>query len=74
LTNKLRLYGANCNQTALVLQAIEDSGVDMSIFVAIYVDSDEGAFEDQVTAVGEALKTYGTDHVLGVRFHLFTSI
>lgn len=67
LTNKLRLYGANCNQTALVLQAIEDSGVDMSVYVAIYVDSNETAFEDQVKAVEEALKTYGTDHVLGVR-------
>jgi hypothetical protein len=39
----------------------------MSVYVAIYVDTDETAFDDQVKSVGEALKTYGTDHVLGVR-------
>lgn len=35
LTTRLRLYGANCNQTAMVLQAIQDTKVDMSIYVAI---------------------------------------
>jgi exo-beta-1,3-glucanase (GH17 family) len=35
LTTRIRLYGANCNQTALVLQAIQDTKVDMSVYVAI---------------------------------------
>lgn len=66
VTTRLRLYGANCNQTALVLQAIQDTKVDMSVYVAIYVDSNTDAFETQVSAVEDALKTYGADHVLGV--------
>ncbi|GHJ84523.1 hypothetical protein NliqN6_0925 [Naganishia liquefaciens] len=66
LTDKIRLYGANCNQTALVLQAIQDSGVDMRIYAAIYVDSNEQAYEDQVAAVESALKTYGTERVMGI--------
>lgn len=88
VTTRLRLYGANCNQTALVLQAIQDTKVDMSVYVAICeyecgiqagrsidkgrcsylldVDSNTDAFETQVSAVEDALKTYGADHVLGV--------
>ncbi|KAI5449986.1 hypothetical protein NCC49_003877 [Naganishia albida] len=66
LTNKLRLYGANCNQTALVLQAIRDTKVDMKVHLAVYVDSNEQAYVDQVKAIEEALKTYGTEHVLGI--------
>nr|XP_019045226.1 glucan 1,3-beta-glucosidase [Kwoniella bestiolae CBS 10118]OCF24156.1 glucan 1,3-beta-glucosidase [Kwoniella bestiolae CBS 10118] len=66
LTTRLRLYGANCNQSALVLQAIQDTKVDMTVWLGIYVDSNEEAYEDQVKSVTEALKTYGTDHVSGV--------
>jgi glucan 1,3-beta-glucosidase len=60
------LYGANCNDTALVLQAIQDTKVNMTIWPAIYVDSNEDAYATQVTAVQDALKTYGTDHIEGV--------
>jgi len=35
LTTRLRLYGANCNDTALVMQAIQDTKVDMTIWPAI---------------------------------------
>lgn len=35
LTTRLRLYGANCNMTALVLQAIQDTKVDMTVYPAI---------------------------------------
>ncbi|WVR06642.1 hypothetical protein IAU60_003674 [Kwoniella sp. DSM 27419] len=66
ITTRLRLYGANCNQTALVLQAIQDTKVDMTVWLGIYVDSDESAYDNQVKAVTEALKTYGTDHVSGI--------
>ncbi|WWC96433.1 hypothetical protein V866_003301 [Kwoniella sp. B9012] len=66
LTTRLRLYGANCNQSALVLQAIQDTKVDMTVWLGIYVDSNEEAYNDQVKAVEDALKTYGTDHVSGI--------
>jgi exo-beta-1,3-glucanase (GH17 family) len=35
LTTRIRLYGADCNQTALVLQAIQDTKVDLEVFVGI---------------------------------------
>ncbi|KAH8082585.1 glycoside hydrolase superfamily [Filobasidium floriforme] len=66
LTTRIRLYGANCNQTAMVLQAIQDTKVDLSVYVAIYVDSNQDAFDSQLEAIEDALKTYGADHVLGV--------
>ncbi|KAL7420504.1 hypothetical protein Q5752_004454 [Cryptotrichosporon argae] len=66
LTTRLHLYGANCNETALVMQAVQDTKVNMSLWLAIYVDSDEGAFADQVTAITAALKTYGADNVEGI--------
>ncbi|ODN74156.1 hypothetical protein L202_07608 [Cryptococcus amylolentus CBS 6039] len=66
ITSRIRLYGANCNQTAMVLQAIQDTKVNMTVWPAIYVDSNETAYDDQVTALTDALKTYGTDHISGV--------
>ncbi|WWC71096.1 uncharacterized protein I206_105049 [Kwoniella pini CBS 10737] len=66
VTTRLRLYGANCNQSALVLQAIQDTKVNMTVWLGIYVDSNETAYDNQVTAVTDVLKTYGTDHVSGI--------
>lgn len=40
--------------------------MDLKVHVAVYVDSNEQAYEDQVTAIEAALKTYGTENVLGV--------
>ncbi|EAL17237.1 hypothetical protein CNBN0640 [Cryptococcus deneoformans B-3501A] len=62
----LRLYGANCNQTALVMQAIQDTKVNMTIWPAIYIDSNETAYENQLEAVVDALQTYGVDMVEGI--------
>ncbi|KGB79281.2 glucan 1 [Cryptococcus deuterogattii R265] len=66
LTTRLRLYGANCNQTALVMQAIQDTKVNMTIWPAIYVDSNEAAYTSQLEAIVDALKTYGVDMVEGI--------
>ncbi|KAL1405860.1 hypothetical protein Q8F55_007538 [Vanrija albida] len=66
LTTRLRLYGANCNVTALVLQAIKDTKVDMTIYPAIYVDSNTQAFDDQLKAITNAITTYGEDNIDGI--------
>ena len=66
LTTRLRLYGANCNVTALVLQAIQDTKVDMTIYPAIYVDSNDAAFTEQLKAITDAFDDYGVDHVDGL--------
>ncbi|KAF7301932.1 Glycoside hydrolase family 17 protein [Mycena indigotica] len=68
LTTRIRLYGADCNQSALVLEAIKQTKVDMSVYLGIYpIPSDAGAaYVRQRDIIKSALQTYGTDHVLGL--------
>ncbi|KAI0696909.1 glycoside hydrolase [Cytidiella melzeri] len=68
LTSRLRLYGADCNQSALVLEAIKQTKVNMSVYLGIYnVPTDGGAaYVRQRDTIVDALKTYGADNVLGV--------
>jgi glucan 1,3-beta-glucosidase len=70
LTTRLRLYGANCNQSALVLQAIEDTKVNMTVWLGVYVDVNETAYNVQLAAVEDAIKTYGTAHISGVSVYI----
>ncbi|KAJ7653486.1 glycoside hydrolase family 17 protein [Mycena rosella] len=68
LTKRIRLYGADCNQSALVLEAIKQTKVDMTVFLGNYpVPSDGGAaYVRQRDLIKNALQTYGADHVAGV--------
>ncbi|KAH9856667.1 glycoside hydrolase [Lenzites betulinus] len=67
LTTQIRLYGADCNQTALVLEAINQTKVNMSVWLGNYpVPTDPAPYERQRDAIIDALKTYGTDHVAGI--------
>jgi len=67
LTTRIRLYSCECNQTALVLEAIKRTKTNLKIFPAIYlVDVDEAGYQLQKTALKEALQTYGTDNILGI--------
>ncbi|EKM58510.1 glycoside hydrolase family 17 protein [Phanerochaete carnosa HHB-10118-sp] len=68
LTSRIRLYGADCNQSALVLEAIKQTKVNMTVWLANYnVPTDGGtAYERQRGEIQAALQTYGTDHVGGV--------
>ncbi|KAH9831554.1 glycoside hydrolase superfamily [Rhodofomes roseus] len=67
LTTRLRIYGADCNQSALVLEAIKQTKVNVTAWLAIYnVPNNATAYEEQRDKVLDAIKTYGTDHVGGV--------
>ncbi|KDN50518.1 hypothetical protein RSAG8_01016, partial [Rhizoctonia solani AG-8 WAC10335] len=66
LTTRIRLYGADCNQTALVLQAIQDTKVNLEVFVGIYVNEDDTAYTRQRDLIKDAITKYGTDHIAGV--------
>ena len=66
LTTRIRLYGADCNQTALVLQAIQDAKLNLEVFVGIYVNEDDTAYTRQRDLIKDAITTYGTDHIAGV--------
>ncbi|KAL1406683.1 hypothetical protein Q8F55_008389 [Vanrija albida] len=66
LTTRLRLYSANCNVTALVMQAIKDTGVDMKVYPAIYVNDDDAIFTYQMNNLTDAISKYGEDMVEGI--------
>ncbi|QRW03916.1 DnaJ domain protein [Ceratobasidium sp. AG-Ba] len=53
ITTRVRLYGADCNQTALVLQAIQDAKLKLDVFVGI-------------CSRIRAITTYGVDHIAGI--------
>ncbi|PPQ78762.1 hypothetical protein CVT26_005710 [Gymnopilus dilepis] len=68
LTKRIRIYGADCNQSALVLEAIKQTKVDMQVWLGNYaIATDNGtAYNRQKEAIKEAIQTYGTDHIGGI--------
>ncbi|KAF5391598.1 hypothetical protein D9757_002549 [Collybiopsis confluens] len=66
--DRVRLYGADCNQSALVLEAIKQTKVNMSVIIANYpIATDQGAaYQRQALVLEDAISTYGTDNILGV--------
>ncbi|KAN0064858.1 hypothetical protein ACQY0O_001915 [Thecaphora frezii] len=69
LTTRLRLYGADCNVTALTLQAIQDTKTNLTIFPAIYLNSEDPgdtAWQRQLNNITWAFDNYGLDHVGGI--------
>ncbi|KAJ3548209.1 hypothetical protein NM688_g5326 [Phlebia brevispora] len=68
LTSRIRLYGSDCNQSALVLDAIERTKVNVSVYLGNYnVPTDGGvSYARQRDEMKSALETFGVDNVLGV--------
>ncbi|KAF9060949.1 glycoside hydrolase superfamily [Rhodocollybia butyracea] len=68
LTTRIRLYGSDCNTTAMVLEAITRTKVNMTVFIANYPDAtDNGvAYNRQKAVIQSAIQTYGTDHIGGL--------
>jgi len=68
LTTRVRLYGSDCNQSALVLEAIKQTKVNMEVFLGNYPEPNDNGTEynQQKQAIVAAINTYGTDHISGV--------
>jgi len=68
LTTRIRLYGADCNVTELVLEAIKQTKVNMSVVVANYPIATDGgaAYTQQAILLEQAIEAYGTDHIIGM--------
>ncbi|KAF8663394.1 hypothetical protein AX16_000966 [Volvariella volvacea WC 439] len=67
LTTRVRLYGADCNQSALVLEAIQRTNVEMEVFLGNYVlPDDPEVYTRQRDIIRDAISTYGTEHIAGV--------
>ncbi|KAJ3736178.1 hypothetical protein DFJ43DRAFT_990237, partial [Lentinula guzmanii] len=62
------IYGADCNTTALVLNAIQLTKVNMTVYIANYPEAtDNGeAYDRQKSAIQSAIQTFSTDHIAGV--------
>ncbi|CAG8749097.1 6845_t:CDS:1, partial [Ambispora leptoticha] len=61
LTPRLRLYGQDCQQADLVLQAIKLLNVKMTVILTVWVDSNDTTFQRQYNSMLNTLKTYGND-------------
>lgn len=50
------------------LEAIEQTGVDLEVFAAIYsvADDDHVAYRRQRDLIRDAIQTYGADHIAGI--------
>ena len=67
ITTRIRLYNAECNQTAIVLEAIKQTKTNLKVFPSIYVsEKDEVSYQRQRTSLQQALQTYGKDNVPGI--------
>ncbi|GAC76271.1 hypothetical protein PANT_20c00034 [Moesziomyces antarcticus T-34] len=69
LTSRVRLYGADCNVTALMLDAIQRTKTNLTIYPAIYLDQsdpNDAAWTRQVDNITFALDSFGTDHIGGI--------
>lgn len=66
LTTRLRLYGADCNVTELVLEAITQTKVNMTIFPAVWINDDDTIYDRGASEVITAIQKYGTDKIEGV--------
>jgi len=68
LTTRIHLYGADCNQTQFVLDAIQQTQVNMTVYVANYpIATDNGtAYERQAQELQEAIQIFGADQIVGM--------
>lgn len=63
---RLRMYGSSCNQSQLVLQAIQETKVNMTVWLGLYIGTDETVNQEQMTETLAAISAYGTKHISGV--------
>jgi exo-beta-1,3-glucanase (GH17 family) len=65
---RIRLYGADCNQSALVLDAIQQTKVNMTVYLGNYaVPTDNNtAYDRQRDVIKDVLQTFGTNNIGGL--------
>lgn len=66
LTTRIRTYGSDCNVSSLVLDAIAQTKVDMTVYLGIYINDNDTVYERQRDLTKTALEQFGTDHVSGL--------
>jgi len=66
LTNKIRLYGTDCGQATMVLNAIQDLKVDLTVFLGVWVDNNSTTLERQLSDMYDILNKYPVDLIDGI--------
>ncbi|KAK6360472.1 hypothetical protein TWF730_006614 [Orbilia blumenaviensis] len=66
LTTRLRMYGNDCNQTEMVLEAIKLLNVDLKVWLGVYIDNNATTNTRQLAQMYTILENYGQDPFLGV--------
>ncbi|KAK6359855.1 hypothetical protein TWF696_000988 [Orbilia brochopaga] len=66
LTSRLRLYGNDCNQTEMVVEAIKTLDVDMKVWLGVYIDGNQTTNARQFQQMYNILDKYGQDPFIGV--------
>ncbi|KAF9185943.1 hypothetical protein BGZ50_002788 [Haplosporangium sp. Z 11] len=68
LTNRIRLYGMDCEQADLTLQAINALNLNntMKVVLTVWIDKDPATNQRQYETLFKVLDTYGTDMVQGI--------
>lgn len=67
LTNVVRLYGTDCNQTEMVLHAIDRLQLnDMKVWLGVWLGNNQTTNTRQVNQMWKILDQYGTKHIKGL--------
>jgi exo-beta-1,3-glucanase (GH17 family) len=67
LTNAVRLYGTDCNQTEMVLHAIDRLELtDMKIWLGVWLGTDDKTNKRQVAQMWDIIDNHGADKFKGV--------
>ncbi|KKF92616.1 Glucan endo-1 3-beta-glucosidase btgC [Ceratocystis platani] len=68
LTNVIRLYGTDCNQTEMVLEAMKNLDVSssMSLWMGVWQDSNTTTNSRQLSQMWDVLDNYGTTPFRGL--------
>lgn len=67
LTNSIRLYGTDCNQTQMVIHAIQRLKLtDMKIWLGVWLDDNNKTNTRQIAQTWDILDEYGCDYFKGI--------
>ncbi|KAH7377743.1 glycoside hydrolase superfamily [Pyrenochaeta sp. MPI-SDFR-AT-0127] len=68
LTNAVRLYGTDCNQTEMLIHAIDRLEIKdtMKLWLGVWLDSNDTTTERQIAQTWKILDDYGCDYFKGI--------